>query len=292
MAENMKDGKFDHDNMVAPKSDRVMPLFSLKGRTAVVSGAGAGIGLAVAEALAEAGANVAIWYNSNKKAHDRAKDIERDYGVICKAYQVDVTSSEQVDKAVDAAVKDLNGRLDVFVANSGVAWEQGPLLDGGLDHYKKVMTTNMDGTIYCARAAGRHWRRQKKEGTTVDGKPLDNYTYGSFIATASMSGHIVNVPQLQAAYNAAKAGVIHLCRSLGVEWAGFARSNSVSPGYINTEISAFASPEVKTAWKDKIPMGREGETSELKGVYLFLASDAASYTTGTDISVDGGYAAP
>lgn len=69
----------------------------------------------------------------------------------------------------------------------------------------------MDGTFYCAKVAGQHWRRQKKEGTTVDGKKLENFTYGSFVATASMSGHIVNIPQLQAAYNAAKAGVVHLC---------------------------------------------------------------------------------
>lgn len=86
------------------------------------------------------------------------------------------------------------------------------MLDGGLDHYHKVTTTNVDGTFFCARAAGRHFRRQKKEGTTVDGKKLENYNLGSFIATASMSGHIANIPQLQAAYNASKAAVIHLCK--------------------------------------------------------------------------------
>jgi len=107
-----------------------------------------------------------------------------------------------------------------------------------------------------------------------------------------MSGHIVNIPQLQAAYNAAKAGVIHLCRSLAVEWVGFARANSVSPGYMATEISDFVPKETKDMWKDKIPMGREGEAHELKGAYLYLASDAASYTTGTDIIVDGGYCLP
>jgi sorbose reductase len=256
MAENMKDGKFVHNNTSPPQSSsRVLPLFSLAGRTAIVSGAGAGIGLAVAQGLAEAGANVAIWYNSNKDAVARAADIAATYGVVCKAYQVNVTSPEAVEAAVDRVVAEFNGRLDVFVANSGVAWEQGPMLDGGLDHYRKVTSTNLDGTFYCARAAGKHFRRQKREGTTVDGKKLEGYSSGSFIATASMSGHIANIPQLQAAYNASKAGVIHLCKSLGVEWAGFARANSVSPGYINTEISAFASPEVRSVWADKIPMG-------------------------------------
>lgn len=128
-----------------------------------------------------------------------------------KAYQVNVTSFEAVEQAVNTAVTDLNGRLDIFIANSGIPWVQGPALDGELDHYKKVVTTDLDGTFYCARAAGQHWRRQKKEGTTIDGKKLEGFNYGSFVATASMSGHIVNIPQLQAAYNAAKAGIIHLC---------------------------------------------------------------------------------
>jgi sorbose reductase len=85
------------------------------------------------------------------------------------------------------------------------------MLEGEIEHYRKVVATDLDSTFYCARAAGAHWKRQKTEGTDLNGKKLENYTYGSFIATASMSGHIVNIPQLQAAYNAAKAGIIHLC---------------------------------------------------------------------------------
>lgn len=81
-------------------------------------------------------------------------------------------------------------------------------------------------------------------------------------------------------------------RSLAIEWVGFARCNSISPGYIATEISDFVPPEIKKVWKDKIPMGREGEASELKGAYLYLASDASSYTTGSDLIVDGGYCVP
>lgn len=288
----MNGGNFVHNNTKAPESQRVMPLFSLKGRTAIVSGAGAGIGLAVAHGLAEAGANVAIWYNSNKKAIQEAEKIEKEYGVKCKAYQVNVTSYEPVEAAINEIVKEFNGRLDIFIANSGIPWTEGAMLDGSIEHYKKVVTTDLDGTFYCARAAGRHWRRQKKEGTTVDGKKLENFNSGAFVATASMSGHIANIPQLQAAYNAAKAGVIHLCRSLAVEWVGFARANSVSPGYIATEISDFVPGEIKSIWKDKIPMGREGEASELKGAFLYLASDAASYTTGADLIVDGGYCLP
>ncbi|KAF1813900.1 reductase with broad range of substrate specificity [Eremomyces bilateralis CBS 781.70] len=288
----MVNGVFATNNTTAPTVERVLPLFSLKGKTAIVSGAGAGIGLAVAQGYAEAGANVAIWYNSNKKAIERAADIEKTYGVKCKAYQVNVTDAEAVEKIVIEIVKEFNGRLDIFVANSGIPWTQGAMITGELSHYHKVVSTDLDGTFFCARAVGKIWRRQKLEGIDINGNKLENFTYGSFIATASMSGHIVNIPQLQGAYNAAKAGVIHLCRSLSVEWVQFARANSVSPGYMATEISDFVPQETKNIWKSKIPMGREGEAHELKGAYLYFASDASTYTTGADLIVDGGYCVP
>lgn len=107
-----------------------------------------------------------------------------------------------------------------------------------------------------------------------------------------MSGRIVNIPQFQAAYNSAKAAVIHFVKSIAVEMVQFARANSVSPGYIATEISSYIPPETKAIWNDKIPMGRPGEPHELKGAYLYLASDISSYTTGSDIVVDGGYSLP
>lgn len=126
-----------------------------------------------------------------------------------RAYQVNVLDPDQVEAVVNQVVKEFNGRLDVFVANSGIPWQQGPALDGEVDHYRKVVGTDLDGTFYCARAAGKHFRRQAQEGTDINGNKLE-FKNGSFIATASMSGHIVNIPQVQAAYNAAKAGVIHL----------------------------------------------------------------------------------
>ncbi len=117
-----------------------------------------------------------------------------------------------MQKAVETIVREFGGRLDVFVANSGIAWEDGALLDAPMDKAVRVLDVNVDGTLFCARAAGEHFRRQKAEGTTIDGRPLEGFTYGSFVATASMSGHVVNVPQLQAVYNASKAAVIHLCK--------------------------------------------------------------------------------
>lgn len=118
-----------------------------------------------------------------------------------------------MEKAINEIVAEFNGRLDVFVANSGIAWTEGAFIDGSAETARKVMAVNVDGVMWCAKTAGAHFRRQKKEGTTTDGKPLENFVAGSFIATASMSGSIVNVPQLQAVYNGSKAAVIHFCTS-------------------------------------------------------------------------------
>lgn len=181
-----------------------------------------------------------------------------------RAYQVDVTDQKHVKEVVDRIVEEFNGRLDIMVANAGIPWTQGSFLDGEIDHYRKVMATDMDSVYYCAYAAGQHWRRQKKEGTDLSGKKLENFYSGSFIATASMSGHIVNIPQLQAAYNGAKAAIIHFVKSIAVEMVGFARANTISPGYMATEISDFVPPETKSIWRDKIPMGREEKPMSLK----------------------------
>ena len=161
---------------------------------------------------------------------------------------MNVTDEAAVRSNVDAIVKEFNNRLDVFVANSGIGWVEGSSMAGSLDHYKKVMQTNLDGVFYCARAAGVYFRKQKKDG-------LENFRGGSFIATASMSGHIVNVPQLQTAYNASKAGVIHMCKSLAVEWVAFGRVNTVSPGYFSTDITGEVPDDIRQAWIGKIPMG-------------------------------------
>lgn len=173
-----------------------------------------------------------------------------------EAYQLNVNSNDDVIRVVDTIVREFNGRLDVFVANAGIPWTQGAALGGEVSHYQDVVRTDLDGTYYSALAAGKYFRRQYLEGTDLDGKPLGkSYTGGSFIATASISGRIVNIPQLQTAYNTAKAGVAHMCRSLAIEWVKFARVNSVSPGYIATEISNFISEETKVIWRSKIPMG-------------------------------------
>ncbi|KAI1107992.1 sorbitol utilization protein SOU2 [Nemania sp. NC0429] len=286
---NIKTGNYPLDSMPVPQSDLVMPLLSLKGRTAIVTGAGAGIGLAVAHGLAEAGANVAIWYNSNTKAVEEAAAIEAKFGVKCKAYQVDVRSYDSVKGAVDSIVGEFNGRLDVFVSNSAIMLDGSRFIDGSLDDASKLLQVNVHGTLNCAKAAALHWRRQSQERTTVDGRPLENYLTGSFISTTSIAGSAVPVPMFQSVYSASKAALIHACKCFAVEWAGFARANSVSPGYFKTNMTGAIPEETLNVWCGKTPMRRGGQLVELKGAYLYLASDAASYTTGMDLIVDGGY---
>ena len=260
-----------------PQTGRhINDLFSLKGRVASITGSSGGIGWAVAEAYAQSGADVAIWYNS-KPAEEKAEYLEKTYGVKARAYKCNVANYEEVRKTILEIEKEFGG-LDIFVANAGVPWTSGKSVEvEGLGDWQKIIDLDLSAVYYCAKVAGEIFKKNGK---------------GSFIITASMSGHIVNVPQMQAPYNAAKAACIHLSKSLAVEWAAFARVNSVSPGYIRTEISDFVEQEMKDKWHTLTPLGREGETQELVGAYVYLASDASTYTTGTDILVDGGYTLP
>ncbi|KAL4993350.1 hypothetical protein BDV10DRAFT_199685 [Aspergillus recurvatus] len=254
-----------------PLPDSVFAMFSMKGKVAIITGGSGGIGYEVARALAEAGADIALWYNSSP-AERQAQTLEQDFGIRVKAYKVAVQDFEQVQAATNSVVSDF-GRLDVMIANAGIPSKAGGL-DDGLEDWHRVVDVDFSGAYYCARVAGEIFREQG---------------HGNLIFTASMSGHAVNVPQQQACYNACKAGIIHLAKSLAVEWADFARVNSVSPGYIDTAISGDCPFEMKEAWYGLTPLKRDADPRELKGVYLYLASDASTYTTGADIVVDGGY---
>lgn len=260
----------------APKlAENSLDLFSLKGKVASVTGSSRGIGLAVATAYAQAGADVAIWYNSTP-SDELAKEISQKYGVRCKAYKVSLTDFESIEKAVKQIEEDF-GKIDIFVANAGVAWLTGGLLDQKDDNeWKKVIDLDLNSVYYLSKSIGKIF---KKQG------------FGSYIITASISGHIVNVPQQQSGYNAAKAATIHLAKSLAVEWSGFARVNTISPGYIGTDLTTHMDPELKKIWLSLVPLGREAQPRELVGGYIFLASDASTYVTGTDIKIDGGYTA-
>jgi len=260
-----------------PKADSLLEMFSLKGKVVIVTGASGprGMGIEAARGCAEMGADVAITYASRPEGGEKnAKELAAKYGTKVKAYKLDIGSYESVQKLVADVIKDF-GKIDGFVANAGRTADSG-ILDGTTEAWHEVIQTDLNGTFYCAKAVGAHF---KERGT------------GSFVITASMSGHIANFPQEQTSYNVAKAGCIHMARSLANEWRDFARVNSVSPGYIDTGLSDFVAKETQDLWKSMIPMGRNGDAKELKGAYVYLISDASTYTTGTDILVDGGYCA-
>jgi sorbose reductase len=251
----------------------VMQQFSMKGKVVIVTGAAEGIGGAVADAMAEAGGDVALWYNSNSAAVKRAETLAKQHGVKTKTYSINVTDAEAVKKGIEQVVQDF-GQLDVFVANAGTGDSQ-PLLEQSLDAYKNLMATNVDGVVFSAKYAGEVFKRQG---------------FGNLILTSSISAHIVNVPIDQPIYNGTKAFVSHLGKSLAREWRDFARVNIVSPGFFDTKMGA--GPQVITEGLRMIPLGRQGDVKEIKGLFLYLASSASSYVTGSDVIIDGGYVLP
>jgi len=260
-----------------PKAESLKDLLSLKGKVVIVTGASGpkGMGIEAARGCAEMGADVAITYSSRPEGGEKnAKELTSQYGVKVKAYKLNIGSYEACEKLVADVIKDF-GKVDAFIANAGRTADSG-ILDGTVEAWQEVIQTDLTGTFNCAKAVGHHFKERKT---------------GSFVITASMSGHIANFPQEQTSYNVAKAGCIHMARSLANEWRDFARVNSISPGYIDTGLSDFVDKKTQDLWKSMIPMGRDGEAKELKGAYVYLVSDASTYTTGADILIDGGYCA-
>ncbi|KAK6339796.1 hypothetical protein TWF718_009189 [Orbilia javanica] len=163
------------------------------------------------------------------------------------------------------------------------------MLTGSTAEFKEIMEVNLMGTLYGAKAAGKYFKHQKETGTTWDGRKLENFHSGSFIVTSSMASKIILGPQATSPYCVSKAAVSHLVKGLAVEFVKFARVNAVCPGYCTTELLDGVPSELRDRWAQVTPMGREGSVHEMKGVFTYLASDASTYTTGSDILVDGGY---
>ena len=250
-------------------------LFNLTGRKALVTGAGRGIGRVLAISLAQIGCDIAILEKNVKDGRNVAEEIKK-LGRKVVAIKVDVTKKADVENAFTAAAMQL-GRLDIVINNAGVCIHEAAE-DTPEEHYDFVVDTDMKGVFFCCQAAAALMKPQKK---------------GSIINIASMSGSIANYPQKQAHYNAAKAGVILLTKCLAVEWVDYGiRVNSISPGYTRTEMTVkLSAPEMIAQWESMIPMRRMADPQELAGAAIYLASDASSYTTGSDIIVDGGYTA-
>ena len=259
------------------ETESILNRFSLAGKTALVTGGGSGIGRSFCRALGEAGAKVAVADIDETTAAEAAAELESQ-GITAMPLRCDVTAESEVRAAVNRIESEW-GRLTIAFNNAGIAMWQGSL-DMTLDQWRRMMAINLEAVYLCARE---------------EAKVMSRAGYGKIINTASMSAHIVNTPQKQAAYNTSKAGVLHLTRSLAAEWAEQGiRVNSISPGYTKTPLVAevLETPEGKSIlprWLEKIPMARLAVPEDLQGAAVFLAGEASDYMTGSDILIDGGY---
>lgn len=240
-----------------------------------VTGGARGIGKSVAIAFAEAGADLGIVDMDLEEAKKTAKELEDTCGVKAIAIYADVTKQEDVNQMIDTMLQTF-GRIDVAFCNAGICMNI-PAEEMTYEQWKKVIDINLSGVFLTAQAAGKVMLKQGG---------------GSIINTASMSAHIVNVPQPQCAYNASKAGVIQLTKSLAIEWAKRnVRVNSISPGYIGTELtlnSESLKPLIEQ-WNQMAPLNRMGRPEELQSICVYLAGDTSTFTTGADFIIDGAF---
>ena len=250
-----------------------LDLFSLKGKKGFITGAARGIGKCLADAFTEMGASIAIVDIDIAEAEKTAKELAARYSAHTIAIRCDVTDAEDVGQMMDTFIKE-DGSIDFAINNAGIANTYAAEEISSKD-FKKVVDINLNGVFLTAQAAARQMIKEGKAGSIVN--------------TASMSAHIINTPQTIANYCASKGGVLLLTKALAVEWAKYnIRVNCVSPGYMATELVAEMK-DMHEGWISKIPAGRLGVPKDLIGAYLYLLSDAARYTTGTDLIVDGGY---
>jgi len=247
----------------------------LDDKKAFVTGGARGIGFNIAIALAEAGADVAIVDTDIDTAKSAAERIAGETGKKILAIKADVTQKNAVDAMIDAILKDF-GRIDIAFCNAGIC-KNIPAETMTLEEWNQVININLTGVFLTAQAAGKIMIKQGG---------------GSIINTASMSAHIVNVPQPQCSYNASKAAVIQLTKSLAVEWAlKKVRVNSISPGYIGTDLT-LNSPTLKPLieqWNAMAPLKRLGRPDELQAIAVYLAGDSSAFTTGSDFVIDGAF---
>ena len=245
---------------------------NLTGKTALVTGASRGIGRQIAVTLAGYGATVIVNYNgSQAKAEEVVKEIEANGG-RATAIQCNVAEFDKAKELIDYVVKTY-GRLDILVNNAGITRDN-LIMKMSEEDFDAVVSTNLKGAFNCVKHVARQMLKQKS---------------GRIINISSVSGIIGNAGQ--ANYCASKAGVIGLTKSVARELGSRGiTSNAVAPGFIETEMTAVLSEEVKKSMGDQIPLKRFGQTKDIAETVAFLASDHAGYITGQVIQVDGGMA--
>jgi NAD(P)-dependent dehydrogenase (short-subunit alcohol dehydrogenase family) len=261
----------------AQREDKAMylELFSLKGQTAFITGGGRGIGLCTAEALCEAGANVVISDMSAEALQSGKQDLAAK-GWTVDTMVLDVSDAKAVGRAAEEA-NQRHGAVDILIANAGIALSDTPAESVPDDLWLKIVDVDLNGCYWSCREFAR---------------PMLARGRGSIVTVGSMSGLISNKPQRQSPYNAAKAGVHHMTKSLAGEWAERGvRVNSVAPTYVDTLMTrkSFSDPALGPVWMEQTPMKRMARPEEIAASILFLASGAASAITGSIVVVDCGY---
>ena len=247
-------------------------LFSIRGKKILVTGGARGIGKTVAEHLLDAVAQVGLVDINAGQAEETAAALAAKTGGACAAFGCDVTDPEAVTRTFANFIARF-GTLDAVFNNAGITYfKEAEALSP--EEWKKVIDVNLNGVFYVAQAAARCFLQENKAGSIVN--------------TASMSGLIVNIPQRQASYNTSKSAVVHLTKSLAVEWAAHnIRVNCISPGYIRTDMTGSVRQDWVAWWEDLIPFKRMGTPEELVGAVIYLISDASTYTSGANLVIDG-----
>jgi len=247
-------------------------LFDLRGRVAIVTGGSRGLGAEFAEGLAEAGASLMLCARRDEWLVPGVEAL-RGRGFTAHGMRCDVSNIEQVQAVVDTTVERF-GQVDILVNNAGVSWGERPEAMT-LTQWQKVIDINLTGAFICSQAAAREMLKRQ---------------YGRIINIASIAGLQGNVNgPYYAGYAASKAGLMGLTRELAASWGRHGiRVNAIAPGFFPSRMSDASIKLVEEGIKKTTPLGRVGQPGELKGVAVFLASDASNYITGETIVVDGG----
>jgi NAD(P)-dependent dehydrogenase (short-subunit alcohol dehydrogenase family) len=247
-------------------------IFDLTGRVALVTGGSRGLGEEIAEGLAETGA-LLVLVARRPQWLGPAVERFRARGFRCEGFTADAAEAGAAAGAVARTVE-VFGRIDILINNAGVTWGA-PAESMGLDKWQPVIDVNLTGAFLFAQAAGREMIRQGS---------------GSIVNVASIAGLQAMAEVVPAAgYVASKGGLLALTRELAVQWARHGvRVNAIAPGFFPSRMTERVLERGQAAIEARIPMGRVGRAGELKGVAVFLASDAASYVTGQTVVVDGG----
>ena len=250
-------------------------LFDLSGRVAIVTGGSAGLGRQMAQGLAEMGANLVLCARKKDRCEQAAEEL-RELGVQALGLECDVRNAEQVGAVVEETLSRFQ-KIDILINNAGASWGA-PVEEMKLEHWNKVIETNLTATFLFSQAAGRFLVRQRR---------------GKIINIASVAGLRGAPPELQAiGYHASKGGVIAFTKDLACKWGAHnIQVNAIAPGWFPTHMSAVVIARNEEALLARIPLRRFGGDDDLKGAAVFLASEASNYVTGHVLVVDGGQTA-